>query len=199
MSDKAERIGIPGGLALDIVDENFDAERPAAKGAARFLAPKDPRRIHVLAGPPGTGKSAGAAYALMNAKTADRVVGFYDSRDGTRGQAVIPGSPIDARWVHARALWAGVFDRALWGSAERTRILVIDDLGAEPEDHRVTPLIASLLCERVDAGFKTLATTNMDPGLFGKRYGQRVVDRLVGEAWFGTRGPSLRGGKVATR
>lgn len=191
MSDRSEQIGIPAGLAADIQDTAFDAHRPAVIEAAQFLDPSDRRRILVLAGPPGTGKSAGAAYAVLNARTADQVIAYIDHRDNTTGEAMLPGAPLGARWTHARSFWNGVYKAALWEAAERVPVLVIDDLGAEPADDRVTPLIASLLCERVDGRRKTIATTNMDPALLQRRYGGRVADRLDG--WFGTRGPSLRG------
>jgi DNA replication protein DnaC len=193
VTNRAELIGIPGGLAADVRDESFKPNRPVVNMVVRFLAEGDPRRILVVAGPPGTGKSAAAAHGLMNAKTANQIVRYYDQRDATHGEAVLSGAPLDAHWIQARVFWTKVFERALWDHAERVSVLVVDDLGAEPEDQRVTPLISSLLCQRVDMGLKTLVTTNMDPGMFGRRYGPRLVDRLEGEAWFGSSGPSLRG------
>jgi DNA replication protein DnaC len=86
-----------------------------------------------------------------------------------------------------------IFDPALWNVVSRTAVLVIDDLGAEPrDDDRTTPAIAALVCDRGDAARKTLITTNMDHESFRRRYGERVFDRLIGKAWHGTRGPSLR-------
>lgn len=71
---------------------------------------------------------------------------------------------------------------------------MLDDLGAEPKDERATPLIASLLCERVDDARKTLVTTNLDPDAFRARYGDRVFDRMRDHGWRGVTGTSLRRG-----
>jgi DNA replication protein DnaC len=191
VSDRWERIGVPAGLAMDVHGQSFDPSRQVVMEATRFVGDGDTRRLCVLAGPPGTGKSVAAAYAVLQAKTADKVVSYLDSRDGSIGSAVLDGAPPGARWVQARALWTGVFDRPLWEAAGRVSLLVIDDLGAEPADDKVTPLIASVLCERVDARRKTIVTTNMDPNLIHRRYGGRLADRL--DAWFGAVGPSLRG------
>lgn len=186
-SDRAQRIGIPDGIVEGLEAASFDATRPVVRWACSFLAQGDRRRLVVLAGPTRTGKSSAAATAVLNARTADRTIAIVGGP-----VTIIPGEPVAARWVHARQLFHNVFDAKLWEAVAKVPVLVVDDLGAEPEDQRVTPLIASVLCERVDGGKKTIGTTNLALDRFKRRYGERVFGRLAGEAWYGARGRPLR-------
>lgn len=188
MSERAQRICVPAGVAEVVEATSFDATLAVVRFAVAFLEPGDRRRLAVVAGPPGTGKSAAAAFAVLNARGASRTI-----RAVGMPEVLVAGEFVSARWVHARELYHGIFQEKLWEAVARVTVLVVDDLGAEPKDlERVTPAIASLLCERVDAGKKTIVTTNAAPGNFNRRYGERVYDRLTGRAWYGTGGPSLR-------
>lgn len=61
-----------------------------------------------------------------------------------------------------------------------TEVMLIDDLGAEQVLNNVTvPYILELLTERAEKGKITIITTNLSPVDLEKRYGQRVVSRML--------------------
>ncbi len=188
--ERVRSVGVPRGIAEVIADPSFDTKRVAVVAAVGFLAPGDRRRIFALAGSPGTGKSVAAAYAVLEARAAGRAE--HCLIDGARVPVSLSGGPLSARWAHARQLFHGKFDAALWAALQRVPLLALDDLGREPRDDAVASLIGALLCERADDGQKTLVTTNLDPATFAHRYSDRVLDRMVGASWHGTVGPSLR-------
>jgi DNA replication protein DnaC len=188
--DRVSAIGIPRDVANHIGGPDFDASRPAVRAAVDFFAAPRPAFLFTLAGTPGAGKSVAAAAAILGARRPARSSSIYI--DGEVVPFSFPEVPLPGRWVHARELWHAIWKEDRWAVLGRAAALVIDDVGSEPEDARATPLIASLLCERVDNGRKTLITTNMDPAAFLARYGARVVDRMS-NGWHGIVGPSLRG------
>lgn len=115
------------------------------------------RRLVILHGPPGTGKSVAACAPLWEALSghyvrADRYVQLARSFD------------------HLDLKHADVF--------QTSDLLVLDDVGEEPAKERW--LIERLLSERYDALRTTIVTTNFRPDQFGKAYGLRVMSR-VGE------------------
>jgi DNA replication protein DnaC len=190
VNDRADSIRIPRGVAQAVALPTFDPSRPAVRAAVAFLAAGDPRYLLALAGPPGTGKSAAAARAILDARDADQTGSCRQG--GESFPYTIAGKPIAARWAHAGDLFHRVWSPEVWQELRRVPALVLDDLGAEPKDDRATPAIASLVCERVDDARKTLVTTNLDAHTFRARYGDRVFDRMRG-GWQGVTGESLRG------
>ncbi len=61
-----------------------------------------------------------------------------------------------------------------------TDVMLIDDLGAEQVLNNVTiPYLLELLTERADNKKVTIITTNLSPSELEKRYGQRIVSRLL--------------------
>lgn len=107
MNERAQAIRIPRGVAAAIAAPSFDPSRPAVREAIAFLAAADPRHLLALAGPPGTGKSAAAAHAILGARTSDRTVSYLDP-GGEHRETTLPGEPIAARWAHAggpRSCW----------------------------------------------------------------------------------------------
>jgi DNA replication protein DnaC len=193
VNDRADAIRIPKAVALAIAAPSFDPSRPAVRAAAAFLDGADPRFLLALAGPPGTGKSAAAARAILDARKPDRTVSVL--LDGVSTPHTFSGEPIAARWAQAGDLWSKVYSSEVWHELRRVPALVLDDLGAEPpKDERAAAMFAALLCERVDDARKTLVTTNLDDKAFLARYGPRVIDRMH-EGWIGVTGASLRGAR----
>lgn len=130
--------------------------------------PKPPPRMLVLLGPVGTGKTVAAAYALARE----------------------PGRYVTARDLSVR--FNGDWRNAEWCHAlRRTRLLVIDDLGAETADSREA--VQELINDRQVAGALTIFTGNLSPAQFLERIGARAADRInqIG-AIVECKGPSMR-------
>lgn len=130
-------------------------------------------RLLVLAGPPGVGKSVAAAYAIRRYR-------------GT--------------WVRASQIGkAQGFDgeaKALLYRLRNTRLLVIDDVGAENVTDFSRSALEDLVGERYDDGVRTILTTNLDAKTFKATYTARLCDRIAGEqAFHWVAGKSMRGAK----
>lgn len=128
------------------------------------------KRLLLLAGTFGTGKSVAAGYAIKRS----------------------PG-----RWMHASEISkAGRFEHEdRMRELQRTRLLVVDDIGSEFNDAsgwgRAT--LTALLLTRYEDGLRTVLTCNLD-GKAWKTYADpRVLDRLAGDGTvFGAVGKSRR-------
>lgn len=122
----------------------------------------------VLSGDKGVGKSIAAAFAL---------------------------SRLSGAWLWARRSLGDVdFDLA---EAERTRLLVLDDLGTEYSGANgyAVERAAALLELRHAEGRRTIVTTNLLPAAIEERYGARLLDRLRERARVVLcGGSSMRGG-----
>lgn len=67
----------------------------------------------------------------------------------------------------------------MWETITETDAILIDDLGAEQVLNNVTiPYILEMLTERAENKV-TVITTNLSPVELEKRYGQRIVSRLL--------------------
>jgi DNA replication protein DnaC len=192
LEERGRRIGIPTKILREILAPGFNAEQHPVPEAVRFLAPGDPRPILILAGDVGRGKSCAAAYAALHARSPDNKLSVIV--DGAPQQVVIPGSLVKVLWVHAKAdLAQHLFDQQLWDRLAKIDVLIVDDAGDENRDERVQASITSLLAMRCDWDRKTIVTHNLDPATFAARYGgARLIDRMVGDAWVGSAGPSMR-------
>ena len=130
-------------------------ETPALTHARAYV--ESDRRILVLCGAPGTGKSTAATWI------ADRV------------EARAP------RFVKAQALArAGLYDRELSEQLDKARLLVVDDLGTEFLDAK--GCFQTVIDEVVDSFYSSLRhlliTTNLDAKTFAARYGARIWSRV---------------------
>ncbi len=129
---------------------------PALTAVDRFLEPSDPKTILVLAGEVGTGKTVAAAW----------------------GAAVGRGRMVKA----IDLLRAGLYpqDPLFWPRLYTEKLLVVDDLGAEPLDAKGHQLavISDVVDRRYDAGKKTIVTTNLAQAQFRERYGTGPGERL---------------------
>lgn len=160
-----------------MIDALADAARPpivaghvgsraGLEGAEAFL--RDPtRRCLTLAGPTGTGKTWAAAWIVA-------------ATDG-------------AVWLSCHEQRSLEQWSATLAHAQRAALVVVNDLGAEAD--WLHTRLSGLICSRQEAGRRTVITTNLvvDVGAFPEsarervwassveaRYGDRLVDRLVG-------------------
>lgn len=125
----------------------------AAYMADRWIA-ADQCKLFVLYGGVGVGKSFAAAWALAG---------------------IGNGLWLSARTVDNLEAWKEIQHRA-----HSVPLLVVDDLGTErqSESQWGTEQLASLLTGRLDAGLRTIVTTNLDGASVAKRYGDRLRSRL---------------------
>lgn len=110
----------------------------------------------VLAGPPGTGKTIAAAYALAR---------------------------VGGHWLSARNLANPKFDIS---AAERADLLVLDDLGGEYSGASSfgPDRAAALLEMRHEEERRTIITTNLKEPDLAARYGARLASRLKEQGRF---------------
>ena len=154
--------------ALDAA-EKPDATRPAIARLSAWNV--DERNVAVLSGPPGTGKTVGAAHwCLARSEHVEFV------RASTFAASSRYNAETRERWYGASAL-------------------CLDDLGAEYLDSKGSFLVD--LDELVDTFYADkrplIITTNLDSAAFKKRYGGRVEDRIRECAvWLVVAGESMR-------
>jgi DNA replication protein DnaC len=158
--------GVPGDIRRVLATAFEPTESTQAVDA--WLA--SGKRLLLLAGTFGTGKSVAAGYAIQRR----------------------PG-----RWMHASeiAKAAGFKHEDRMAELQSARLLVIDDLGAEFNDASGwgRAALTTLLLTRYEEGLSTVMTTNMD-GKAWKAYADpRILDRLAGDGVaFGAVGKSRR-------
>jgi DNA replication protein DnaC len=70
------------------------------------------------------------------------------------------------------------------GIAPRVKRLFLDDLGVESERENANEIVSKLLRDRYAAGLSTWVTTNLEIPDLSKRYGERVISRLMEQAAF---------------
>lgn len=146
-----QRVGIPARTlraALEARDEG------PVQLARTWVASGKPWLV--LMGSVGTGKSVGAAWALLQ----------------LRGSAL---------WVSAAELAtkAGGFSGAEF--AERLKgveVLVVDDVGTEHANDFAKAVMAEVLTFRHEQELRTIVTTNLAGDVFRARMGTRLADRI---------------------
>lgn len=122
----------------------------------------------VIAGPPGTGKTAASVWLLGRAFRSGEVV----SGDGS-----IRWVSPSIGFVSASELFAAVFEKKSLAAYERPALLVIDDWGMAYESEWPLAFMDRLLDRRWSEMRSTVMTTNLTPQVFAERY-PRVASRL---------------------
>lgn len=193
--------GIPIRYAR-VLDE-IDAERPAVQLCRGFLASGRP--LLVLAGGVGVGKSVAAAWACANFQAGTETVEWrrgdpYAELETGTAEISRPGK---SKFLLAyKLIQAGTFDKEFWKEVETPGLLVLDELGGEPQDAKGMGLanLTSLLTHRHAHDLKTIITTNATWDLFRRTYcvgpGLRTLDRIneyPGEVFREISGDSMRG------
>ncbi len=165
--ERLELSGVPRGIR-EVLITSFKPTA-ATQAVDEWLAAS--KRLLLLAGSFGTGKSVAAGYAIKRT----------------------PG-----RWMHASEIKkaAGFKHEDRMKELETCRLLVIDDLGSEFNDGSgwARAALTELLLVRYDEGRPTVMTSNLD-GKAWKAYADpRIADRLGGNLGhvFGTAGASMR-------
>jgi DNA replication protein DnaC len=134
--------------------------------------------ILVLQGGTGSGKSLAAAWAFEFAQNRAPMNGMGDRR-----------SPL---WFDAGVLASlSQYAERVWSAFDNASVIVIDDAGIEPNAERVGAAIERAV--NVSTA-RMLITTNLDPGDFRQRYGERIASRMRGRGkWIRVASPDYRG------
>jgi hypothetical protein len=154
----AERMagsGMPRG-ALDVVVRGVDPTE-ATQAVDEWLPTG--KRLLLLSGGVGTGKTVAGAYAIQRSR---------------------------GRWLYApnitKVAQFGDAAAAAMAPLRATKLLVVDDLGAEFSQTTGwgRTEIANLIVERYEDGLRTLITTNLDAKAWKVYADERLRDRLGG-------------------
>lgn len=136
-----------------------------------------PRSVLVLLGTPGTGKTVAAAHAALTRLS--------------RGSVVYVREATLARWsMFAR------YDRE-WAAASACATLIVDELGtASARDVEAARLaLLRMVDDRMGRGRRTVLVGNLSVDDLGRRYDERLIDRLQEVGFVAeVKGASMRGG-----
>lgn len=141
--------GVPREIAWDAAFERLEDSAPLLR-VRQWLA--SAAEALVLAGPPGTGKTTAAYYAIV-----------------TAGGSLVKAATL------ARA---SMFGDDIAEASELHSLLVLDDLGAEAISKTFPAVVDEIIDRRYDARLRTLVTTNLPRAALLERYGVRVVERI---------------------
>jgi len=173
------------GVPLKIIQayqQGLDA-RPGEAALREWMAGR--KLFAILRGQFGSGKSTTSAVVL---ELALRKVEWSYHRDAPDSFWVEEFNPRAGLWITAEQLaasWTEFPDgegRATWDKARRVRILVLDDLGREPNTEKSNARLANLLCERDAELRRTVFSTTLTTAQLKERYGDALADRLAQEA-----------------
>jgi len=203
---------IPGALADFMLSRDFSSEHHLLKKACRTWS--DGESLIVITGPTRIGKSIAAAVLAHDARSRGRVITAMVNCDETEEgaykacvdgvwygywirdvQCQVGSVPLSGAWVHAPSTFDGLFLPAFWKNLEKAEVLVLDDLGLEPQTPTVKSRIIGALVARFDGGKRTIVTTNLDRAAFQATYcagpGARIASRL-GNGWVQADGAAKR-------
>lgn len=183
------RMGIPC-KDIDAILSSSLQNTDAIKIAKEFLADED-QTLLVLSGPRGCGKTTAAGYTLA----ASRYEWVDDPNHGEEElKKKARDMPCDGFFVGhfggSKEEWGFIdvsrlarisrYDDDVMNGIERSRCIVIDDLGMEFADKGGSFLatLDGIVNARYAAMRTTIITTNLPAAEFKARYGERIADRV---------------------
>jgi nucleoside-triphosphatase THEP1 len=210
-SERAIASGVPAAIVATLSGTGLDDDRVELKNGRRLLREHLP--LVILAGDSGAGKSTAAAVLATEARSRGRrIVGmvtcypdeegaYKQCSDGTWMGSYVRDIPVEVgsrlltgKWIHAPSAFDNLFLPSFWKALGQAELLVLDDLGLEPQTENVRARITGLLVMRHDADRPTLVTTNLSNDDFQSTYGsgpgRRIITRL-GQGWIQVGRPSL--------
>lgn len=150
----------------------------ATSVAARWIE-HGPHDVLVLQGDTGAGKSLAAAWCFTFVRHRE----FTGFREGVAPRR-------DCVWADARVVATLKPWDERWRTFDSAPLVVLDDVGTEDSAGAMTSVLERLFNL---AGGRAVITTNLAPGPFAERYGDRVASRFAGGAlWVATTDVDMR-------
>lgn len=201
---RLEGLQIPERIISGIVSNGFDWNRSAIASGREKLRQHAP--IVVIAGLSAVGKTSLASILASEARSRGRIItsmvtcgeeddGAYQPTDGGASigywvrdvKSEVGARPLRGKLIHAPTAFDRIFESDFWSSIEKLEILILDDLGLEPQRKEVTSRIAGLLVARCNADRPTIVTTNLNLHDFRSTYchddpHDRIITR-IGNGW----------------
>lgn len=182
--DRLRLLGVPE-LAIQTIAKGEDT--PALRAARKWHEQKE-RPFLVLLGGVGTGKTVAAVWAMSRHLAAGR-----DTPQAGGGKAIPQAVFLRASKFARLSQYDKRDEEWLENELHRSRLLVIDDMGAEFLAAPAMTMLDELLDERYSNARRTILTSNLSGELFRERYGARLWDRFAQVAVvFGAGSQSLR-------
>lgn len=154
-----------------------DSLEGQAIGHARQFRANGPRRILVLSGEKGTGKTTAAAWLISQEAPVPREMRHLFERHDRWPDSLHP------RFVSSSDLQTiGLYDHERQDPLKRCSVLAVDDLGMEYRDSKgvFLAVLDAVLDARYRAMLWTVITTNiLETKEFAEQYGARLADRVV--------------------
>jgi hypothetical protein len=149
--------------------ENFANRRHsiASSEARKWLG----RGFLVLVGPPGVGKSFGAAWGVQG-YLRGKVSNWLDR--STWAAAEKAGESV--LWLSAKDI---ADDKALAAKASCVDLLALDDLGKEDDTKTGQAAVRGVISKRYDGKLAAIVTTELSVGDIEARYGRYIAERLA--------------------
>ncbi len=197
--ERLQDLRVPPAIRDFVLSPGFDPSRLSVQVARDFAS--SAQRLLGFAGPTQVGKSVAAAVGaaecrapghevmvLMPCEVGDpRAIRAANGQDYIETPVQLGGTPLQGRWLHAPECFDHLFDEVFWTVATRCGVLVLDDLGLEPQRVNVRDRLLGLLVGRFDAGRKTILTCNLTVGdfrgMYGQGAGERLMSRLADGGW----------------